>query len=47
MKLKNYVLQATNDFLTWMLVTTNIALTNLFNLVDLKTINFSNRFYRV
>jgi uncharacterized repeat protein (TIGR03806 family) len=43
----NYVLQATTDFLTWIPVSTNTALTNLLNFVDPKAANYTYRFYRV
>jgi uncharacterized repeat protein (TIGR03806 family) len=43
----NYVLQATTNFTTWTPVSTNTALTNLFQLVDPGATNFPYRFYRV
>jgi hypothetical protein len=43
----NYVLQATTNFATWTPISTNIALTNIFNLVDSSATNYPYRFYRV
>ena len=43
----NYVLQATTNFTTWTPISTNTAITNQFNLFDLKATNFPFRFYRV
>jgi hypothetical protein len=47
MKHKKLCVAGDHWFLTWMPVSTNIALTDLFNLVDPKTTNFSNCFHRV
>jgi uncharacterized repeat protein (TIGR03806 family) len=43
----NYVLQATTNFSIWTPISTNTAVTNLFNLVDPNAANFPYRFYRV
>jgi hypothetical protein len=43
----NYVLQATTNFQTWTPISTNTALTNIFNLVDTNAVNYPYRFYRV
>ena len=43
----NYVLQATTNFINWIPLTTNQAITNLLNLLDPAASNFPYRFYRV
>ncbi len=43
----NYVLQATTNFVNWTPIATNTAITNQFNLFDVKATNYSYRFYRV
>ena len=43
----NYVLEASTNLLDWTPISTNMAETNLFNLLDPDASNFQNRFYRV
>jgi hypothetical protein len=43
----NYVLQASTNFSTWTPISTNTAVTNVFNLLDPAATNFPYRFYRV
>jgi len=43
----NYVLQATTNFIDWTPIVTNMATTNLLNLMDGDASNFQHRFYRV
>ena len=43
----NYVLQATTNFSTWTPISTNLAVTNFFNLFDVNATNYPYRFYRV
>ncbi len=43
----NYVLQASTNLINWMPISTNLAVTNLFNLFDINAANYPNRFYRV
>ncbi|MGO9477741.1 MAG: chitobiase/beta-hexosaminidase C-terminal domain-containing protein [Limisphaerales bacterium] len=43
----NYVLQATTNFVDWTSLSTNLALSNPFNLFDPYATNFRYRFYRV
>ncbi len=42
-----YVLQATTNLVTWTPISTNTALTNVFNFLDANAPNFPYRFYRV
>ena len=43
----NYVLQASTNLLVWVPLSTNTAVTNVFNLLDPAATNFPQRFYRV
>ncbi len=43
---QNYVLQATTNFVNWIPLSTNLAMTNLFPLIDSGATNFPYRFYR-
>jgi PA14 domain-containing protein/chitobiase/beta-hexosaminidase-like protein/Big-like domain-containing protein len=43
----NYILQATTNLINWTPISTNMATTNLFNLIDPAATNFPHRFYRV
>jgi hypothetical protein len=43
----NYMLQATTNLTTWTPISTNTAVTNLFNFFDPKATNFPSRYYRV
>ena len=43
----NYVLQASTNLVNWTPISTNLATTNLFYLIDPKASNYPSRFYRV
>ena len=43
----NYVLQASTNLSTWIPISTNLALTNQFWLIDPQVTNFPHRYYRV
>ena len=43
----NYVLQASTNLVNWTSISTNLAATNVFNLLDPNAPNFPYRFYRV